>query len=399
MTLKGRFKQYVVDNVTHLFVCSMRKAQPDCHRTLFSGPTHPRQPVGLVTDFTSPVRAGQMSSWNKHRSDKNPVARPAVRQAKATGATDSAKNTAGPRTNQASSALRNACCSRSHSDPVQSQRFNKTPRTCLEGPFGEVLRATGPMAKVNPIRFSSKYQDDETDLLYYGHRYYNASSGRWLNRDPEEEDGGVNLLACCDNNLLNSVDPLGLVKVLRIAVAQDVTIPNTEDKYYEKKLDEKNEDMRGNLKDTLSRCKDCPAKFEVVLVPLKGIRLPAPKTGVWHSHADEDLMRKNWKKITPAGKGGVPVFWTMKGIEGTAEHSAAGVGYFREGIILSYNKVFPLHHLLAHELGHFVGYSGGDVGRYHEHSSDVKNVMNAEVDGSNPDEDWCNKVLELMQEL
>jgi RHS repeat-associated protein len=52
------------------------------------------------------------------------------------------------------------------------------------GPFGEVLRASGPMAKANPFRFSTKYQDDETDLLYYGYRYYNASTGRWNSRDP-----------------------------------------------------------------------------------------------------------------------------------------------------------------------------------------------------------------------
>ncbi|HCL92873.1 MAG TPA: RHS repeat-associated core domain-containing protein [Verrucomicrobiota bacterium] len=52
------------------------------------------------------------------------------------------------------------------------------------GPFGEVLRATGPMAKANLFRFSTKYQDGETDLLYYGYRYYNASTGRWLSRDP-----------------------------------------------------------------------------------------------------------------------------------------------------------------------------------------------------------------------
>jgi hypothetical protein len=44
------------------------------------------------------------------------------------------------------------------------------------GPFGELLRATGPMAKANPFRFSTKYQDDESDLLYYGYRYYNAST-------------------------------------------------------------------------------------------------------------------------------------------------------------------------------------------------------------------------------
>jgi hypothetical protein len=37
------------------------------------------------------------------------------------------------------------------------------------GPFGEVMRCTGPMATVNPIRFSTKYRDDESDLLYYGY--------------------------------------------------------------------------------------------------------------------------------------------------------------------------------------------------------------------------------------
>jgi RHS repeat-associated protein len=55
------------------------------------------------------------------------------------------------------------------------------------GPFGEVIRATGPACGTNPFRFSTKYQDDETDLLYYGYRYYSASTGRWLSQDPYEE--------------------------------------------------------------------------------------------------------------------------------------------------------------------------------------------------------------------
>ncbi|MEI6394028.1 MAG: RHS repeat-associated core domain-containing protein [Verrucomicrobiota bacterium] len=55
------------------------------------------------------------------------------------------------------------------------------------GPFGEVIRATGPIAKANPFRFSTKYQDDETDLLYYGYRY--EKDGRWLSRDPLTEPG------------------------------------------------------------------------------------------------------------------------------------------------------------------------------------------------------------------
>jgi RHS repeat-associated protein len=57
------------------------------------------------------------------------------------------------------------------------------------GPFGEVIRATGPMAKANPFRFSTKYQDDETDMDYYGYRFYNPSTGRWPNRDPLGESG------------------------------------------------------------------------------------------------------------------------------------------------------------------------------------------------------------------
>ncbi len=55
------------------------------------------------------------------------------------------------------------------------------------GPFGEVIRATGPMAKLNPFRFSTKYDDDETDFLYYGYRFYNPSTGRWLSSDPARE--------------------------------------------------------------------------------------------------------------------------------------------------------------------------------------------------------------------
>jgi len=79
------------------------------------------------------------------------------------------------------------------------------------GPFGEVLRATGPMAKANPFRFSTKYQDDETDLLYYGYRYYSASTGRWLSRDPIEESGGRTLYCYANGDGINHIDPLGLL--------------------------------------------------------------------------------------------------------------------------------------------------------------------------------------------
>jgi RHS repeat-associated protein len=51
------------------------------------------------------------------------------------------------------------------------------------GPFGETIQATGPMADVFTFRFSTKFTDAETGLLYYGFRYYDSEKGRWLSRD------------------------------------------------------------------------------------------------------------------------------------------------------------------------------------------------------------------------
>lgn len=66
------------------------------------------------------------------------------------------------------------------------------------------------MAKTNPFRFSTKFTDDESDLVYYGYRYYNPSIGRWLSRDPIEEDGGANIYGFIENSPANLIDPLGL---------------------------------------------------------------------------------------------------------------------------------------------------------------------------------------------
>jgi len=55
------------------------------------------------------------------------------------------------------------------------------------GAFGEPIRLTGVMARNNPFRFSTKYDDDESDLLYYGYRFYKPSTGTWPNRDPLDD--------------------------------------------------------------------------------------------------------------------------------------------------------------------------------------------------------------------
>ena len=96
-----------------------------------------------------------------------------------------------------------------HENSQQNQRVGAKSRTTNLGPFGEVIRATGPIAKVNPFRFSTKYNDDESDLLYYGYRFYKPSTGAWPNRDPLQELGGLNLYGFADNDGINKGDSDG----------------------------------------------------------------------------------------------------------------------------------------------------------------------------------------------
>jgi RHS repeat-associated protein len=77
-------------------------------------------------------------------------------------------------------------------------------------PFGELLRATGPMAKVNPCRLGTKVTDDESGLVYYGYRYYSPIQGRWISRDPSQERYTIMLYLAFRNQAINVMDPNGL---------------------------------------------------------------------------------------------------------------------------------------------------------------------------------------------
>jgi RHS repeat-associated protein len=90
------------------------------------------------------------------------------------------------------------------------------------GPFGDVIRATGPMALKNPIRFSSKYQDPESGLLYYGYRYYSAQHQKWLSRDPIGYEGGLNLYGFVGNDAINGADELGLYSSLNMPANAEI---------------------------------------------------------------------------------------------------------------------------------------------------------------------------------
>jgi RHS repeat-associated protein len=93
------------------------------------------------------------------------------------------------------------------------------------GPFGEPIRLTGALAKNNPFRFSTKYQDDESDLLYYGYRYFKPSTGGWPSRDPMQEQGGMNLYLFSVNNPIRHIyDTPGVLSGLDIGDALDINM-------------------------------------------------------------------------------------------------------------------------------------------------------------------------------
>ncbi|OVE75993.1 hypothetical protein BVX97_02630 [bacterium E08(2017)] len=113
--------------------------------------------------------------------------------------------------------------------------------------FGNIIASSGTMADENPFRFSTKYYDDETKLSYYGFRYYDAALGRWLNRDPIGELGGLNLVAFCNNSVLDHYDLLGQVPALLIAIGKDILkdiagdiVKKTLGAWFDKKMTEAN---------------------------------------------------------------------------------------------------------------------------------------------------------------
>ena len=94
-------------------------------------------------------------------------------------------------------------------------------------PYGNEISRGGAEAQSNPYRFSTKYTDDETGLVYYGFRFYSPQLGRWISRDPIENllssrnavlgiairyqlDWEGSVYAFVEENPLNFADFLGL---------------------------------------------------------------------------------------------------------------------------------------------------------------------------------------------
>jgi RHS repeat-associated protein len=75
-------------------------------------------------------------------------------------------------------------------------------------PYGKRMGITGTLDQ--PYQFSTKPYLPTLGVNYSGQRFYSPYLGRWINRDPIGEAGGMNMYAAMSNNPVNNVDPLGL---------------------------------------------------------------------------------------------------------------------------------------------------------------------------------------------
>ena len=76
-------------------------------------------------------------------------------------------------------------------------------------PFGRPITEEGDMAQENKFRFSCEYADDELGLVYYNYRHLNPADGRWINRDPIQEQSEWNLYGYVKNVPSYFIDLLG----------------------------------------------------------------------------------------------------------------------------------------------------------------------------------------------
>ncbi len=81
------------------------------------------------------------------------------------------------------------------------------------GPYGETEKASG---KLTDFRYAGMLHHAPTGFYLTHYRFYDPQTGRWLNRDPIGENGGINLYGYVGGNPMGFVDPMGLSAQIRV---------------------------------------------------------------------------------------------------------------------------------------------------------------------------------------
>lgn len=210
--------------------------------------------------------------------------------------------------------------------------------------------------------------------------FYNAATGRWLNRDPIGESRGIGLFVVCKNAPCNFIDSLGH-RAININFGFDNNTSATPDVIH---FATQQIDMLRML------IRECMRRH--VCVPCQDVRVSAfydysskqknesPADGDYdprNDRADADLLARNLLNIS-TGRDGIPVLLTENTLEGG---TAVGIG-LSGFAVLDVNGGSPF--ALGHELGHVAGLGHGDPGD-----------LMAPRGGGLPSAQWCASVCLL----
>ena len=242
----------------------------------------------------------------------------------------------------------------------------------------------GPQSSVAIL--STKYTDDQTGLLYYGYRFYSPVTGRWASRDPIEEEGGINLYAYCGNDGVNTVDLLGLSKLVIAAFFDKTTRATISNNGIRLGSDEaKLSSLMNGMIEVLAKCKKMMSDFDVQLwyyFPKVDEAINPPDTKRYllttKTFYDYDSRKTaDFFNGLNASYGGIKVVFTHAD---TLVDGDKMRGFVKSGSVLI-DLTLASKYTLAHEIGHVINWRDGSE---NIHSKDLQNLMHSPSPGTNP---------------
>ena len=97
--------------------------------------------------------------------------------------------------------------------------------------YGEYIRSYNQGLPNDRYKFTSKERDNETNLDYFGARYYESSSGRWLSVDPlTDKYPGWSSYNYVEDDPIKMLDLLGLSGIVFNKVMHTITLYDKNDK-------------------------------------------------------------------------------------------------------------------------------------------------------------------------